>query len=158
MHQESPIKIVFLIVFVSFLACASKPAEENNFELVKAAKADEKSYGIWYFVSKVEKEKNFRVYVAKESITINNDERQCWSKLLFDQDQTDEDGTTYKEVFIYSTVNCAKRTYSYKSARFYNSLGELVVSENISQAAVPIMPDTVSDKVARFVCAYSEEK
>ena len=145
-------------MLVSFLACASKPAEENNFELVKAAKADEKSYGIWYFVSKVEKEKNFRVYVAKESITINNDERQCWSKLLFDQDQTDEDGTKYKEVFIYSTVNCANRTYSYNSARFYNPLGELVSSENISQAPAPIMPDTVSDHVARFVCAYSEDK
>lgn len=157
MRQDSS-KIILLIVFVSFLACASKPVEENHFELVKTAKADEKSYGIWYFVSKVEKDKNFRVYVAKESITINNDERRSWSKLLFDQDQTDEDGTTYKEVFIYSIVNCADRTYSYKSARFYNSLGELVVSENISQAPAPIMPDTVSDKVARFVCAYSEGK
>lgn len=158
MRQENSIEILLLIVLVSFLACASKPREQNQFELVKAAKADEKSYGIWYFVSKVEKDRKFRVYVAKESIKINNSERQSWSKLLFDQDQTDEDGTKYKEVFIYSTVNCANRMYSYKSARFYNSLGELVFSENISQQPVPILPDTVSDHVARFVCAYSEDK
>jgi hypothetical protein len=158
MRQLSSIKILFLIVFVSFLACASRPVEENHFELVKKAKADEKSYGIWYFVTKVEKDRRFRVYVAKESISIKNDERRSWSKLLFNQDQTDEDGAKYKEVFIYSTVNCANRTYSYKSARFYNSLGELVFSENISQAPLPIMPDTVSDHVAKFVCAYSEDK
>ena len=158
MQQESTIEILFLIVFVSFLACANRPVAENHFEIVKTAKADEKSYGIWYFVTKVEKERNFRVYVAKESISIENDERRSWSKLLFDQDQTDEDGTKYKEVFIYSTVNCANQTYSYKSARFYNSLGELVFSEKISQKPVAIMPDSVSDHVAKFVCAYSEEK
>ena len=158
MHHVCPIKVLFLILFVSVLACASRPVEENRFEIVKTAKADEKSYGIWYFVTKVEKDRKFRVYVAKESISIENDERRSWSKLLFDQDQTDEDGTKYKEVFIYSSVNCANRTYSYKSARFYNSLGELVFSEKISQAPVPIMPDSVSDHVAKFVCAYSEEK
>jgi hypothetical protein len=158
MQQESSIKILFFIVLVSFLACATRPIEENHFELVKTAKADEKSYDIWYFVTKVDKDRKFRVYVAKESISIENDERKSWCKLLFDQDQTDEDGTKYKEVFIYSTVNCANRTYAYKSARFYDSLGELVFSENISQAPVPIMPDTVSDHVAKFVCAYSEDK
>lgn len=158
MQQVCPIKVLFLIVLVSVLACASRPVEENQFEIVKTAKADEKSYGIWYFVTKVEKDRKFRVYVAKESISIENDERRSWSKLLFDQDQTDEDGTKYKEVFIYSTVNCANGTYSYKSARFYNSLGELVSSENISQAPAAIMPDTVSDHVAKFVCAYSEDK
>ena len=158
MRQESSIKIIFFIAFVSFLACATRPIEENHFELVKTTKADEKSYGIWYFVTKVEKDSKFRVYVAKESISIENDERRSWSKLLFDQDQTDEDGTKYKEVFIYSTVKCANRTYSYKSARFYNSLGELVSSENISQAPAPIIPDTVSDHVARFVCAYSKDE
>lgn len=158
MREVYSIKILFLIVFVSVLACASRRVDENHFEIVKTAKADEKSYGIWYFVTKVEKDKKFRVYVAKESISIADDERRSWSKLLFDQDQTDDDGTKYKEVFIYSTVNCATRTYSYKSARFYNSLGELVFSENISQAPVPIMPDTVSDHVAKFVCAYSGEK
>ena len=158
MRQESSIKIILFIAFVSFLACATRPIEENHFELVKTTKADEKSYGIWYFVTKVEKDRKFRVYVAKESISITDDERQSWSKLLFDQDQTDEDGTKYKEVFIYSTVNCATRTYSYKSARFYNSLGELVFSEKISQVPVPIISDSVSDHVAKFVCAYSEEK
>jgi hypothetical protein len=158
MRQVFAIKTLFLIVFVSSLACASRPVEENHFEIVKSAKADEKSYGIWYFVTKVEKDRKFRVYVAKESISIENDERRSWSKLLFDQDQTDEDGIKYKEVFIYSTVNCANRTYSYKSARFYNSLGELVSSENISQAPAPIIPDTVSDHVARFVCAYSKDE
>ena len=151
-------RTLYLLLSISFIACASRPVAENHFEIVKTAKADEKSYGIWYFVTKVEKQRNFRVYVAKESISIENDERRSWSKLLFDQDQTDEDGTKYKEVFIYSTVNCANRTYSYNSARFYNPLGELVSSENISQAPAPIMPDTVSDHVARFVCAYSEEK
>lgn len=158
MKQVCPIKILFLIVFVYVLACASKPLEENRFEIVKTAKADEKSYGIWYFVAKLEKDRKYRVYVAKESISIENDERRSWSKLLFDQDQTDEDGTKYKEVYIYSTVNCANRTYSYNSARFYNSLGELVFSEKISQKPVAIMPDSVSDHVAKFVCAYSEEK
>lgn len=158
MRQLSPIKILSLMTFISFMACASRPVEENHFELVKTAKADEKSFGIWYFVTKVDKDRKFRVYVAKESISIENDERRSWSKLLFDQDQTDEDGTKYKEVFIYSTVNCANRTYSYKSARFYNSLGELVSSENISQAPAPIIPDTVSDHVARFVCAYSKDE
>lgn len=158
MRQESSIKIIFFIAFVSFLACATRPIEQNHFELVKTTKADEKSYGIWYFVTKVEKDRKFRVYVAKESISVTDDERRSWSKLLFDQDQTDEDGTKYKEVFIYSTVNCANRTYSYKSARFYNSLGELVFSEKISQNPVAIMPDSVSDHVAKFVCAYSEEK
>jgi Surface-adhesin protein E len=158
MKEVCLIKTLFLIVFVSSLACASRPVEENHIEIVKSAKADEKSYGIWYFVTKVEKDSKFRVYVAKESISIENDERRSWSKLLFDQDQTDEDGTKYKEVFIYSTVNCANRTYSYKSARFYNALGELVSSENISQAPAPIIPDTVSDHVARFVCAYSKDE
>jgi hypothetical protein len=158
MRQVSSIKILSLMMFISFLACANRPVEESHFQLVKTAKADEKSYGIWYFVTKVEKDRKFRVYVAKESISIENDERRSWSKLLFDQDQTDEDGTKYKEVFIYSTVNCANRTYSYKSARFYSSLGELVFSEKISQEPVPIMPDSVSDHVARFVCAYSGDK
>lgn len=152
------IKTLYLLLSISSIACATKPIEENHFELVKTAKADEKSYGIWYFVTKVEKDRKFRVYVAKESISIENDDRRSWCKLLFDQDQTDEDGTKYKEVYIYSIVNCSNKTYSYKSARFYNSLGELVFSENISQAAVPITPDTVSDHVAKFVCAYSEDK
>lgn len=158
MQQRPSLKIIFLISLISLLACAGRPMEEDHFELVKTVKADEKSYGIWYFISKVEKEKKFRVYVAKESISIENDERGAWSKLLFDDDQTDEDGTKYKEVFIYCTVNCANRTYSYKSARFYSALGELVFSENISQAPTPILADTVSDQVARFVCAYSEKK
>jgi hypothetical protein len=158
MRQIYTIKILFLIVFVSSLACAARPTEENHFEIVKTARADEKNYGIWYFVAKVEKDRKFRVYVAKESISIDNDERRSWCKLLFDKDQTYEDGTKYKEVFIYSAVNCANRTYAYKSARFYDSLGELVFSENISEAPVPIMPDTVSDHVAKFVCAYSQDK
>jgi hypothetical protein len=158
MREVSSIKILSLMMFISFLACANRPVEENHFELVKKAKSDEKGYGIWYFVTKVEKDRRFRVYVAKESISIENDERRSWSKLLFDQDQTDEDGTKYKEVFIYSNVNCANRTYSYKSARFYNSLGELVISEDISQEHLPIKPDSVSDHVAKFVCAYSEYK
>ncbi|MBI4228496.1 MAG: hypothetical protein HY693_02115, partial [Deltaproteobacteria bacterium] len=139
MQQVPSVKIIFLIFFISFLACAGRPREENHFELIKTAKADEKSYGIWYFISKVEKEKKFRVYVAKESISTYNDERGAWSKLLFDQDQTDDDGTKYKEVYVYSTVNCSNQTYSYKAARFYNSLGELVFSENILQEPAPIL-------------------
>jgi hypothetical protein len=145
-------------VFISFLACASRPVEKDHFQIVKKAKADEKSYGIWYLVTKVKKDRKFRVYVAKESISIEKDERRSWSKLLFDQDQTDEDGTKYKEVFIYSTVNCSGRTYAYRSARFYNSLGELVFSEDISQGPAPILPDSVSDHIAKFVCAYSEDE
>jgi hypothetical protein len=146
--------IILVCIFLS--ACASKGSEDSTYEVVKtSAKADEKSYNIWYFVSKVDREIGYRVYVAKESILIENDERNSWSKLIFDEEQKDSDGAPYKEVYIYSTINCSNGTYSYVASRFYNSLGELVHSENISQDPLPIMANTVSDHVAKFVCAYS---
>ncbi|MFQ5786469.1 MAG: surface-adhesin E family protein [Thermodesulfobacteriota bacterium] len=130
--------------------------DETNYSIVKETKNDEKSYDIWYFVSKVGRERPYKVYVAKASILIENDRRKSWTKLVFNYEQTDEDGTNYKEVYIYSSVNCSDRTFFYIASRFYNMIGELVFSENVSTDPEPILADTVSDYVSKFVCAHSE--
>jgi len=141
---------------ILFISCASMRTDENKYSIVKESKNDEKSYDIWYFVSMVGMDKPYKVYVAKASILIENENRRSWSKLVFKDEQTDEDGIEYKEVYIYSSVNCSDRTYSYLASRFYNSIGELVFNENIPSEPAPIIPKTVSNYVSRFVCAYSE--
>jgi hypothetical protein len=145
------------IFFILGFACSSKGIEEQNYDIIKKSKVDEKSYKIWYFVSKVAKDRNYKVYVAKESIIENENLRRSWSKLVFDEDQKDPDGKTYKEVYILSSIDCLENTYSYLASRFYNSLGELVYSENIAPDVSPITPDTNSDYISKFVCADSEK-
>jgi hypothetical protein len=143
-------------LIISFISCAGRDTSADKFALVKSAKADEKKYEIWYFVSKVASDTPYKVFVAKESILIEDDNRRSWSKLVFDDEQTDEDAISYKEVYIYSLVNCPDRTYSYRASRFYNNIGELVFSEDISSEPLPIVADTVSDYISRFVCSYSD--
>jgi len=154
------LKFINALIIVSccilFVSCASMRTNETKYSIVKESKDDEKSYDIWYFVSRVGTDRPFKVFVAKASILIENDSRRSWSKLVFTAEQTDEDGINYKEVYIYSSVNCLDRTYFYIASRFYNSIGEPVFSENVSTDPEPILADTVSDYVSRFVCAYSE--
>lgn len=147
------LNFIISIFFLLSIACSSKGIEEQNYDIIKKSKVDEKSYKIWYFVSKVGKERNYKLYVAKESIVEDKNLRRSWSKLVFDQEQKDPDGKSYKEVYILSSIDCSDRTYNYLASRFYSSLGELVYSENITPEPSPIIPDTNSDYISKFVCA-----
>ena len=151
------LNVITSIFFLLGFACSTKGIEEQNFDIIKQSKVDEKSYKIWYFVSKAGKERNYKVYVAKESIITDENLRRSWSKLVFDEDQKDQDGKSYREVYILSSIDCLEQTYSYLASRFYNSLGEVVYSENIAPDPSPIIPDTNSDYISKFVCADSKD-
>jgi hypothetical protein len=118
---------------------------------VAAASRDDDS---WFLVTDVNSEREFEVYVDTSTIQTIDDEVYSWSKLVFDKDQRDSDGLVYREVVISSAIDCAKNTYSYKSSKFYDSLGRMVFMENIATNKSEIPSKSVSRHIADFVCGY----
>jgi hypothetical protein len=109
----------------------------------------------WFLVTKVNAERKFTVYVDTSTINTIDGEVYSWSKLVFDEDQKDTDGLVYRDVLIASAVDCTRKTYEYKSSKFYNSLGKMVYMENIEGKTSKIPANSVSNQVAEFVCGYN---
>lgn len=108
----------------------------------------------WSLVTDVNAERKFDVYVDTSTIQNIEGEVYSWSKLVFKEDQKDSDGLVYREVMISSSIDCAKNTYSYKSSKFYDSLGRMVYMENIATNKSDIPSKSVSRHIADFVCGY----
>jgi hypothetical protein len=108
----------------------------------------------WSLVTDVNAERKFDVYVDTSTIQNIEGEVYSWSKLVFKEDQKDSDGLVYREVMISSSIDCAKNTYSYKSSKFYDSLGKMVYMENIATNKSEIPSKSVSRHIADFVCGY----
>jgi surface-adhesin protein E len=106
----------------------------------------------WFLVAEVKGEKVYAVYVDTSSIENAEDGIGSWSKLVFPDVQRDDDGLSYNEVQISSSIDCAGKTYAYNTSRFYNSIGQLVYQEDITYKRNKITPDTLSAYVADFVC------
>ena len=119
---------------------------------VASASRDEDT---WFLVTDVNSERKFSVYVDTSTIQPIEGEIYSWSKLVFKEDQKDSDGLVYREVMISSSINCAGKTYSYKSSKFYDSLGRMVFMENIATGKSKIPENSVSGNIADFVCGYN---
>lgn len=111
----------------------------------------------WSLVTDVNAERKFDVYVDTSTIQTIDGEVYSWSKLVFKEDQRDSDGLVYREVMISSAIDCAKNTYSYKSSKFYDSLGKMVYMENIATNKSEIPSKSVSRHIADFVCGYDPD-
>ncbi|GEM_PF-1537795 len=133
---------------------ASAPSSADGDEMLRhvaAAPLDENS---WFLVTDVNAEREFSVYVDTSTIQTIDGEVYSWSRLVFDADQKDSDGLVYREVIISSAIDCAKKTYSYKSSKFYDTLGKMVYMENIATNMSKIPENSVSGHIAHFVCGY----
>ena len=119
---------------------------------VASASRDEDT---WFLVTDVNAEREYAVYVDTSTIQTIDGEVYSWSRLVFDEDQKDSDGLVYREVMISSSINCVSKTYSYKSSKFYDSLGRMVFMENVATNASKIPGNSVSGHIADFVCAYN---
>lgn len=108
----------------------------------------------WFLVGGVTGDRAYSIFVDPDTIESENNLTNSWSKLEFEKTQRDEDGLSYKEVRISSTVDCENRTYSYKDSKFYDSLGRLVESQPAPYEPKPIVDGTVSSQIADFVCGY----
>ena len=106
----------------------------------------------WFLVAEVKGNKVYTVYVDTESIKSAEEGVESWSKLVFQEVQRDDDGLSYNEVQISSSIDCAGETYSYNTSRFYNYIGQLVYQEDIKYNRNKITPDTLSAYIADFVC------
>ena len=135
----------------------SAPRVEDGEELmppgthVAAASRDEDT---WFLVTDVNAEREYAVYVDTSTIQTIDGEVYSWSRLVFNADQKDSDGLVYREVIISSAIDCGKKTYSYKSSKFYDSLGRMVYMENIATNMSKIPEKSVSGHIADFVCGY----
>jgi hypothetical protein len=118
---------------------------------VAAASRDEDT---WFLVTDVNAEREYAVYVDTSTIQTIDGEVYSWSRLVFNADQKDSDGLVYREVIISSAIDCEKKTYSYKSSKFYDSLGKMVFMENIATNMSKIPENSVSGHIADFVCGY----
>lgn len=112
----------------------------------------------WFLVADITGNKIYKVYVDTNSIETAADGVQSWSKLEFEATQRDEDGLSYDEVHIESSIDCEERTYAYNTSKFYNKIGQLVYQEDIEYNRTDITPDTLSAFVADFVCGYDFEE
>ncbi len=121
---------------------------------VAAASRDEDT---WFLVTDVNAEREYAVYVDTSTIQTIDGEAYSWSRLVFNEDQKDSDGLVYREVMISSAIDCGKRTFSYKSSKFYDSLGRMVFMENIATNMSKIPEKSVSGHIADFVCGYDAD-
>lgn len=111
----------------------------------------------WFLVAEVSGNKIYEVYVDTGSIENAADGVESWCKLVFDSTQRDDDGLSYDEVHIESSIDCEGKTYAYNTSKFYNKIGQLVYQEDIEYNRTEITPDTLSAYVAGFVCGYDFE-
>jgi len=130
---------------------ADAQAQPPSEPVVASASRDDDT---WSLVTTANAERKFDVYVDTSTIQSIEGEVYSWSKLVFKDDQKDSDGLVYREVMISSSIDCAKNTYSYKSSKFYDSLGKMVYMENIETNKSEIPGKSVSRHIADFVCGY----
>ena len=115
---------------------------------------DEKSIeGSWFLIAEVKNDKLYSVFVDGDSIKKTGEGVESLSKLVFEYTQNDEDGLSYNEVHIQSSINCQEKTYAYNSSKFYNAIGQLVYHEDIAYNKKPIEPGDLSAQIADFVCS-----
>jgi len=112
----------------------------------------------WFLVGGVTGDRAYKVFVDPRTIVGKNDLVESWSKLEFEEAQSDEDGLSYKQVQINSSIDCKNRTYSYTDSKFYDGLGRMVESQPAPYEPQPIIEGTVSAKIADFVCGYETNK
>lgn len=112
----------------------------------------------WFLVGGVTGERAYFIFVDPETIETNKGLIDSWSKLRFEETQYDNDGLSYNEVQISSSVDCEARTYSYTDSKFYDSLGRLVENQIVPYNPKPIIEGTVSAKIADFVCGYQHNR
>lgn len=134
---------------------ASAPSSADGDEMLRHVAAASRDENTWFLVTDVNSEREFAVYVDTSTIQTIDGEVYSWSRLVFDADQKDSDGLVYREVIISSAIDCAKNTYSYKSSKFYDSLGRMVFMENVATNTSEIPAKSVSRHIADFVCGYS---
>jgi len=108
----------------------------------------------WFLIGGVTSDTPYKVFVDPRTIAGNNGLVQSWSKLEFEETQRDEDGLSYQQVQINSSIDCQNRTYSYTDSKFYDGLGRLVDTQPTPYEPQPIIEGTVSAKIADFVCGY----
>ncbi len=111
----------------------------------------------WSLVAEVKDERVYTVYVDTKSIESNETGIESWSKLVFENTQRDDDGLSYNEVQIRSSIDCPEKTYAYNTSKFYNSIGQLVYQEDITYNRNDITPNTLSAYIAEFVCGDDYE-
>lgn len=111
----------------------------------------------WFLVAEVKGERVYTVYVDTKSIENTETGIESWSKLEFQETQRDDDGLSYNEVQIRSSIDCPEKTYAYNTSKFYNSIGQLVYQENITYNRNDITPNTLSAYIAEFVCGDDYE-
>ncbi len=133
---------------------ASAPGSADGDETLRHVAAASRDENSWFLVTDVNAEREFAVYVDTSTIQTIDGEVYSWSRLVFDADQKDSDGLVYREVIISSAIDCAKKTYSYKSSKFYDTLGKMVYMENIATNMSKIPENSVSGHIAHFVCGY----
>ena len=126
----------------------------------KVAKKKSEGYqDTWFLVAEVKGKKVYTVYVDTDTIKNTEEGVESWSKLEFPEVQRDDDGLSYNEVQIHSSIDCVGETYAYNTSRFYNYIGQLVYQEDITYNRNKITPDTLSAYIADFVCGdVYEEK
>jgi len=108
----------------------------------------------WFLVGGVTGERAYSIFVDPQTIETKKDLVTSWSKLKFEETERDTDGLSYKEVLINSSVDCERRTYSYTDSKFYDALERLVENQVVPYDPQPIIANTVSAKIADFVCGY----
>jgi len=124
-----------------------KPEKIKNYEPLSTEDS-------WFLIGGVTGDAAYKVFVDPRTIVGNNDLVESWSKLEFEETQRDEDGLSYQQVQINSSVDCENRTYSYTDSKFYDGLGRLVDNQSTPYDPQPIIEGTVSAKIADFVCGY----
>lgn len=124
-----------------------KPEKIKNYEPLSTEDS-------WSLVGGVTGDTAYKVFVDPRTIVSDNDLVESWSKLEFEETQRDEDGLSYKQVQINSSIDCKNRTYSYTDSKFYDGLGRLVENQRTPYNPQPIIEGTVSAKIADFVCGY----
>lgn len=124
-----------------------KPKKIKNYEPLSTE-------DLWILIGGVTGDSEYKVFVDPRTIVGNNDLVESWSKLEFEETQRDDDGLSYKQVQINSSIDCQNRTYSYTDSKFYDGLGRLVDNQPTSYDPQPIIEGTVSAKIADFVCGY----
>ncbi len=133
---------------------ASAPGSADGDETLRHVAAASRDENTWFLVTDVNAEREYAVYVDTSTIQTIDGEVYSWSRLVFDADQKDSDGLVYREVIISSAIDCVKKTFSYKSSKFYDSLGKMVFMENIATNMSKIPENSVSGHIAHFVCGY----
>lgn len=144
---------ILVLLILLIISCALNNPDQldgKRFKPIDKARTLEN----WVKIARVSEDNNYEVFVDPRSIKDVDGYIRSWSKLFFEKRQTDIDGLEFDEVRIYSSIHCIQKQYSYISSRFFNSLGELVFSEEVPTGFNKIKDNTVSSMIQEYVCNY----